>query len=98
MSSSQGMRKRVGSHRCRWLSTILTSGMPPGYHPRAMLIDERSALLKSLEERARSLAETYAWTDGAMNVIGEMLLRRQEKEELLAALGALRGHSRAGRD
>jgi hypothetical protein len=63
-----------------------------------MLIDERSALLKSLEERARGLAETYAWTDGALNVIGKMLLRRQEKEELLAQLGALRGHSRAARD
>jgi hypothetical protein len=63
-----------------------------------MLIDERSALLKNLEERARTLAETYAWTDGAMNVIGKMLLRRHEKEELLAALGALRGHSRAARD
>jgi hypothetical protein len=70
----------------------------PRISSAAMLIDERSALLKSLEERARSLAETYAWTDGAMNVIAKMLLRREEKAELLAALGALRGHSRAGRD
>jgi hypothetical protein len=63
-----------------------------------MLIDERAVVSKNLEERARALAETYAWTDSALNVIGKMMLRRSEKDELLAPLAALRGHAKAARD
>jgi hypothetical protein len=63
-----------------------------------MLLDERESLRKTLEERARALAETYAWTDSALKVVGKMLLRRQEKDELLQHLGMLRGHARAARD
>ena len=63
-----------------------------------MLLDEREALRKSLEERARGLAETYAWTDSALAVVGKMPLRRPEKDVLLQQLGMLRGHTRAARD
>src|SRR5207244_6998360 len=96
--SSQGMRKWVGSQRCRWASTMAVGGTGAGYHRSAVLIDERAVMRKGLEERARALAETYAWTDGALAVLGKMPLRPSEKAELLGHLGALRGHARAARD